>query len=367
MASLQWRESAGGTYPYIVSRQNGRQKWLSLSRYRNSITGQDGYITTKKEAEVWFRHWRKRGCGQLNVCSGGPGLISFIREYERYSQIRHSPENHKRNVAKCAWLAKWLTARGISRLDEITMETAEDVYRARVAIGNSTTTAIRYAELLRAITSRAAQVRKLPQNPLAKMTRFRNDDRGEPRCLTDKEVRIVLSKFPTPDREFAMLCIFAGLRGSEAAYLARADVDGKYIHVRAHPDIGHRLKTEASKRSIPMAKRLKAPLKALRPRGRFIFDNGNDQPARTPNAWYQRIVHLYARHGIKARTPNEKLNVHTLRHTFGTTLVSQGTPLPAVKDLMGHTRIETTMQYVHMARRDHQDGIKRLDDYFSAL
>ena len=40
---------------------------------------------------------------------------------------------------------------------------------------------------------------------------------------------------------------------------------------------------------------------------------------------------------------------HTLRHTFGSHLAMRGAPMAAVKDLMGHSNIVTTMRYVHMA------------------
>ena len=36
---------------------------------------------------------------------------------------------------------------------------------------------------------------------------------------------------------------------------------------------------------------------------------------------------------------------HSLRHTFGTQMVSAGVPLVAIKDWMGHADIQTTMIY----------------------
>ena len=40
---------------------------------------------------------------------------------------------------------------------------------------------------------------------------------------------------------------------------------------------------------------------------------------------------------------------HILRHTFGSHLAMRGAPLAAVKELMGHSNIATTMRYVHLA------------------
>jgi site-specific recombinase XerD len=47
--------------------------------------------------------------------------------------------------------------------------------------------------------------------------------------------------------------------------------------------------------------------------------------------------------------------VRTLRHCFGTHLIEAGAPIHAVKELMGHQQIATTMIYLHLTHRIERD------------
>ena len=52
--------------------------------------------------------------------------------------------------------------------------------------------------------------------------------------------------------------------------------------------------------------------------------------------------------------------LHTLRHTFASHLVMSGVDLPTVKKLMGHSDIQTTMIYAHLAPDHLQEAVDRL-------
>ena len=54
---------------------------------------------------------------------------------------------------------------------------------------------------------------------------------------------------------------------------------------------------------------------------------------------------------IKAGLENKHYTVHTIRHSFATHLVDNGTDVHTVKELLGHNSLGTTMRYLHMSTR----------------
>jgi len=56
------------------------------------------------------------------------------------------------------------------------------------------------------------------------------------------------------------------------------------------------------------------------------------------------------RDAVKTAGIAKDVTVHTLRHSYATHLIEDGLNIVTVKDLLGHSKIETTMVYLHVAQ-----------------
>lgn len=143
-----------------------------------------------------------------------------------------------------------------------------------------------------------------------------------------------------------MLVYGSGLRVGEVANLRVEDIDSKKMRIFVREGKGNKERyTILPKRSLEMLrtywKKYRQPKKEER-----IFLSELGEPITVG------VIRTHFRKYRKKAKINEKATVHTLRHNFATDLIERGATLIQVKELMGHSNIRSTMEYVHVANID---------------
>lgn len=192
--------------------------------------------------------------------------------------------------------------------------------------------------------NKAVEWRYLKENPLKSLKLLKNNNVRVLRYFTAEEIEKILSSADSLMRNVIKILLNTGLRRAELVYLQWDDVDfqNKLIRVQSKPESGFHPKSYKA-RSIPMNDEIEKILLDLPQRGKYIFDNGQNQPHK-PDQWYWRhFKQILKQAGIK------NASLHTLRHTFASYLVMSGVDLRTVQELLGHSSITMTERYSHLS------------------
>ncbi len=74
-----------------------------------------------------------------------------------------------------------------------------------------------------------------------------------------------------------------------------------------------------------------------------------------------RSVYGLVKKYLKATGINKnKMAVHSLRHTFGTSMMNKGVNIVVIQELLGHKQIETTRRYLHINSADLRNAVDGL-------
>ena len=65
---------------------------------------------------------------------------------------------------------------------------------------------------------------------------------------------------------------------------------------------------------------------------------------------------------IRARARLEEVRIHDLRHSFASGALALGEVLPMIGKLLGHTQVQTTARYAHLAPDTVKASAARIGD-----
>lgn len=129
--------------------------------------------------------------------------------------------------------------------------------------------------------------------------------------------------------------INTGMRISNILSTVPSDIDNNYIRI-------YHNKTNKPY-SIPLNDKLKELFKDYQP----ITLN------------YRQIQYQF-KTMVKSLNLDERITIHTLRHTTASKLIQKDIPLPVIQKILNHTSINTTMRYTHICNKQLESAVNVL-------
>jgi integrase/recombinase XerD len=201
-------------------------------------------------------------------------------------------------------------------------------------------------------------VKTLRRSFLAEHIPFPKQPRRLPMVLSPEEVaRLIDSANNLFHRTLLMTLYSTGMRRAEVCRLKVTDIDSQRMMIRIQQGKGRR------DREVPLSPKLLEALRAywrwIKPKT-FLFP-GTVKHCRADVPISSNTVWSACRQAAKAAGITKHLSPHTLRHSYATHLLEAGADLRTIQILLGHSRLEHTLVYLHLSPKHLQAITNPLD------
>ena len=145
----------------------------------------------------------------------------------------------------------------------------------------------------------------------------------------------------------------AGLRVSEVAHLRVSDIDSKRMLLRVEQGKGQK------DRNAMLSPRLVVLLRdwwCVERSTTWLFPGRDPLQPLTTKSIYRAVQDAAA-----AAQITKRISPHTLRHSFATHLLEQGVDIRVIQVLLGHSKLDTTARYAHVASKVLREVTSPLD------
>lgn len=168
-------------------------------------------------------------------------------------------------------------------------------------------------------------------------------DRSEfkiPVVFSQQEVKKMIDVCDNLKHKAILATIYScGLRLSELINLKIKDIDSASMIVIVKQGKGKRDRTVVLSEKLLIL--LRNYFTKYQP-NEYLFEGQNG------GKYSERSVQLVVKQTIVKAKIDKLASVHTLRHSYATHLIEQGTDIRFVQELLGHKSINTTMIYTHL-------------------
>ena len=313
---------------------------------------------SKKIAELALKDLEvKIARGELGFEKKDKALNNLFEDFLSYSKTNHSPSTTKRYRAIVDNFKRFLTDYPhIAKISHLGPKLFEDYKRFRIDGEAANKTLNIELQTLRSIFNLAKTWGYTKENPTDGVKSMKITNHITPRFLSEAECKKLLDACNEWEYPIFYTFLNTGMRKSELLNIEWSDVDFNRRKIKIRVKDNWSPKTD--EREIPINNTLLKLLKKHREeskKGSFVFHDGRGDQIEN-NRLRKRIMSLTKKCGFP-----EVTKLHTLRHTFASHLVMKGIDLPTVKKLMGHSDIQTTMIYSHLADEHVDKAVEKLE------
>ncbi len=235
----------------------------------------------------------------------------------------------------------------------------------------------KFYELLKRTMQEAVRRKLISDNPMKDIKKPNSKKQTQKvRALTKDEQKKLIHVLQTEDINYSqqmLLSLALGLRMGEVNALHVEDVNFTFnrLTVRRTISKGQKgeamlndtTKTVAGTRVLTMTASVRELLEdccRFKRRGLIFTHNGKMITTSQVNSQFTRMLKKY--NILDPNVTNGKIDLHSLRHTFGTRCAEAGMPPKVLQALMGHTDIKITMNTYFDAQEDYiVDNVSRID------
>lgn len=154
--------------------------------------------------------------------------------------------------------------------------------------------------------------------------------------------RLFFAPLRLKHRVMFSLIYSAGLRVGELCRLRIGDIDSGRMQIRITQSKGNKDRYVILSDVILIG--LRKYFLSSKPKA-YLF-NGAEKGSPLSHSSVQQSFRL----AVKKAGIQKEVCVHTLRHSFATHLLEDGVDIVTIKELLGHSHIQTTMEYLHVAK-----------------
>lgn len=177
-----------------------------------------------------------------------------------------------------------------------------------------------------------------------------------PEILSFDQVKLLISGITNLKHKAAVSLMYsAGLRVSELINIMPKEIDSKQMFVMVRGGKGKKDRTTLLSENCLLL--LREYFKVYRPEKYLFYGAKKNRP------YSQSSIEAMVRRAAKKAGITKKVTPHTFRHSFATHLLEGGCNLFYIKELLGHSNIQTTMVYLHLCSKN----IRKIDNPFDKM